>query len=840
MFSKVLFTFLAILCSKTLKFTAKNKKRKQCFDSFAFIYLIQLLLSVTKCAALQAQDIITFGLIDRCWSCNLYKNDDYKSVKYWLACGVDGTFRLCPGNHDFIFIQISDGTSLVRFFSCPKNINLYNHKPLHTFRIIYLNRWNVKFRVLNNLFSKESVTITFIFDDYLKVYYQDFHVIDHYLYPQFNLSFHNLPYKLFYKILGIMTALDPISNRHLNQVYSNLLNNGLMGFEGNKILEDPNNYKKKYLKSKKHAFMYFFSVLNDSIGACLIRKHSMVYIFKRTAHFIDQCFKDVDNFSFLTMKLTMHSLKIICNTFSDFEWSIFNWLLSITNISGFYFDELETVYYGIETLSLYNPNTKDYVKKFEGEHNTVDFLFFQSLSSSNFERIIYLRFDNTCFSLDAIASFFRNKKLSHFELSYCTCDETIQISEILIKNSQLNTLKLRGMVLCAKDIDLILRSKIKYLHLLECTVETCASEIKEYTFKPGYRILKTLTSLDISFSKLPVSFVGILLNADFIGNINISSFEFLEDEHSPISVFSLRRKLNFLKIVNSLQNEYLLKFFMEIESVHTLVLSKISNIENLGLLFLLPGFYDFVLALDLSYNKFSAQSFNLLSKFNRVSSLNLENSLPLNIDEINDLPLFDTVEDLNLAKNEFRAFNNNFISRFQRITKLNLSNSKFRPGALINILNDRILNCLLYLDLSGIGLENDDFERVCEFKTLKFLAIDLKIDFTQNTYLEFLMFSPFKLHLNILMLEVKKIRILDFLNLAVEFPNLKNFRLLCEELLMTPKDCQNSYFTTYNTTGFCCIELLHTFPIPEYAIAFLQTIPAIYSISFFYHPQVSM
>ncbi|TBU02452.1 hypothetical protein CWI37_0479p0020 [Hamiltosporidium tvaerminnensis] len=817
-----------------LKYKVKIQLRRYCY----LIHCIKFIfLEVIVCASSHDSGVITFGLIDRDWSCKYPEDVDYKTVKYWLVSTENGTSKLCTGDHCVKTIPIRESTAYQYVFSCTKNATFYNHEPLHSYEVIYLNRWNVKFRVLNNLLNN-SKPEPFIFESYLKIYYQDFYIIDCYLNPRIDLNFHNLPYKLFYKILAVLTSLDPISSKYLNQVYSNLLKNGLMGFESKKILADPKNYKMKYLNSKKHIFMYFFSVLYDTIDACLIQQKSLVYIFKRTEDCIDQCFKDIDNIAFIRLKVTIYSLDVISLNFSSFMWSVFNWLLSLINISGLYIDESEIVYYGIKLPVLYHSNAKDVVKNIESNKSMLNCKFFESLCSATLQNISYLRFDNLRLSFYLLSSFLENNKISHFELSFCSfdvADTRTQLSKILEKISKLITLKLRGLILWESDINFILSSIIRYLVLYDCTVVTGTEKAPNYTYRPAYKIYKTLTHLDISFSKLPINFVSALLCSDSLENINFSSFEFSKDDFVSLSLFNFTKKLNYLKIVNLTTNDQLFRFFEGIKSVHTLILSKISNLANLDFFLRLPNFSESVVTLNLSNNFLSVAILNLLGKFNQISCLHLENSLPLNSEELDEMPLFRTLEELDVSHNEFKAIGNNFISRCLKLRKINISNSKFHKGALMCIFTNNLVNNLLHLDLSGTELQHGDFQRVCECKLLQYLAIDFKKDLVSFPY-ELLMYASFKMYLNFLIFAVEKIEILDFINLVIEFPNLKKFRILCETLYVARDKHLQLSLGSYNAKSFCYIEVLYVNPISDCIIEFLQSTSIFHSISFFNHP----
>ncbi|TBU07566.1 hypothetical protein CWI36_0257p0010 [Hamiltosporidium magnivora] len=738
-----------------------------------------LFLRTNSCASVMDPSSLQFAFLNDFWKNKFFERKKLSGVKYWLSCQDGKKSKICLGTHHFED-NLSDESFLYseNDFNCSLGISLYHHEPLDSFEIDYSAKWKVKFRVLNNFRALNLDNRPFIFENRLKVKYNEFCVFVNYLTLKDDMDSYMLSYKLFYKFLGMIEMLDPISSVFLNRLYSFLLKTGFLGADSDKIISDYKEYKTKYLDSKKHSIMYFFLVLDDSLDACLHREFSYISLFKKTNQLIDCGFRRIDHMSFVAMNISASTVEYIVKKFNREQLLIFNWILSCIEVSGFYFNKIEMTYAALIIPRVCDFGVEKLVEVERGSLHLVSPMFFELLSPTNIERISFFRFKSIMFSFDSLVSVFKKNTFKYFEISDCSFIKPQIISSLFPRKPSLEILKLQGIVLSNQDVVAILYLSIRTLVLNKCEMGTDFNRKTKYNDRVNYKILKSLRSLDISFSKLSVELLSLLLNADSIEKLNFSSFEFIPRGFFKQTLFDVKR--NWVSLITNkyIPSEYFMNVARSAESVKFFVLSQVSFEGCFRFFFSLHNLFDTVQGLDISGKIISIEIMNLLGGFKQVSQLNIANSLPASLVGLDKLNLFKTVEYLNVSGNIISSDDDNFVIKFRKLTKLDLSKTNLKDDALNEILNSGICDSLIHLDLCGVELSEKNYRKLCEFKLLKHLSIDFKKSLNVSQYADILKDAIFRENLNVFCVEAIEINLIDFFKL-ISFPKLKKFRLAC-------------------------------------------------------------
>ncbi|TBU03650.1 hypothetical protein CWI39_0932p0010 [Hamiltosporidium magnivora] len=799
-------------CNKNIYLEMRKCFKTRIQGIYIVTYIIGVLfLQTNSCASVSGSSLLQFALLNDCWRNKFFEKRELNTVKYWLSSQDGNKFEFCPGTHHFDNKNTHTSNFYTKNdFHCSLGICLYLHEPLNNFESDYSTKWSVKFRVLNNFTFVNLDDRPFILEDYLKVKHHEFRVFVKYLIQQEEICLHSLPYKLFYKFLGIIEVLDPISSKYLNQLYLCLLNKGLLGMDCFKIMSDPNEYKKKYLKQRNHSLMYFFLALDDSLDACLHKDLSCLSLFKKNDQLFDRGFRYIDTMSPINVNISEYIVEYIVKKFNREQLRIFNWLLYSIESTGFSFNKIEMTYVAIKISCLCDFGTKKLIDIERKQPNLVSSTFFELLSPSNLERISFLKFTNMLPAFESFVSIFKGKHLKYFEISECSGLKPHVISSLIWRNTTLEFLKLKEITLCDKDMAAILHLGLKTLNLNNCGVESDFNHDTIYNNLKNYKILTSLTSLDISCSKLPGELVRFLLKSQNIKYLDISSFELIPRARSKETFSGANIKWLSLKINNCSSNRFINHLAKSSESTECLVLSQAPSEDLLKFFFGLSNFLDTVTSLDISENTLSIEILNLLRGFKRIARLNVANSLPHSVKGLDEMSLFKTVEHLKVSGNKIGLNSDNFVARFYNLTKLDLSGANLQNGALIEIFDDDMLNSLIHLDLSSVNVPIKDFKKLCECKSLKCLYIDLKKVSSVSEYLEILQDANFKERLNFFCVETLEINILVFFKL-ISFPGLAKFRLVCEKFEETVENLQISNVIYRKILR---IEIVYIQPLP--------------------------
>ncbi|TBU02552.1 hypothetical protein CWI39_1132p0010 [Hamiltosporidium magnivora] len=732
----------------------------------AVLYCVNIPKKV-NCASHSKDGTIEFGLINT----NLRKNiadDILATAEYWVyRLNEMDQFRFCSGRHFFAANRIYP-----EFFVCPHAFSFFNHEPLHIFKVDYKNDWKIQFRVLNDHIYENSNTP--IFAGYMSC---DPVVLSE-----------NLSYEVFYKLIKILDLLRPISSESLNKFYSSLYRNGLMNsIVFADIVNDAHNYRTRYFNQTRpqEAFMYFFGVLNPSLDACFIPNISVVSIFRKRNQCIDQCFRYTEEIQNLVLKISADSLELLMAT-PSFKMAIFNWLLLITKISGFYFDNTECSFNPIKCPNVCGFIKINVPKKSPNSLKAVSSTFLLNLSDVNKRRIAHLRFVNVDFCFDKIQNIFKENNVSYFEVAYCSVDECHKITEFLLKMTEQNIFKLRGVEMKPDDVDRILRSKVRILVLDTCTIckDTVWTPNKSPDFE--YEIIHYLQTLNVSSSKLPSDLMQLLLHSFNLENLNISCFEFLP-ANSSSSMIGLKRKWNCLQIDKYIPSDYLKNLLKEY-SVYSLSLCE-SFIFNDIISFFNTGYFNnSVKTLDLSDNSLTVDFLAIIDNFKNLKRLNLSASLPLSIYSPSNYRFFATLRDLDVSRNNITSTNFEFLACFTSLRSLNISESKIERGLFTKMLTVKLIASLVSLDLSGVHLEFSDFKRFLPCKKLKCLYFKVANDRSLSYYVDILVFTAIKKSLNVLNVEIDRNISIDDLVSLNGLSNLSEVKIISNAFLLVGEE----------------------------------------------------
>ncbi|TBU19958.1 hypothetical protein CWI38_0163p0020 [Hamiltosporidium tvaerminnensis] len=733
-------------------------------------------LKGVKCATPANNDRIKFGLIDINWR-DMISVEDLASVEYWLSRPMAGEKScLCSGNHFFIEHKIHP-----KFFVCSLDIAFENHEPLHIFEVDYRDDWNVRFRVLNEYLAKNEKK-PFVFKGSFCVTYQLFNVFVKYMKCDSIITGHNLSYKLFYRLIKLIDLLDPVSSECLNEFYTKLYQNGLMNVSAVNILKDPKNYRIRYFKEKRRQrpFMYFLGAINESLNACLIPDTSMVSIFQKKNQSIDQCFRYTESVHRLVLKISANSLEILMAAITD-KMRVFNWLLTVTKISGYFFDNTEYTFNPIRYHNICGFLNSDAPKKCSPPLKALSYDFFAYLSDENTQRISYLKFMNVEIDFDLIGTLFGGNILTDFEVSFCSIGKSQKITELLTEMPNLNVLILRGFEIFPDDVENILCSKIRLLVLYDCAM--CQNSIwkPQKNLVSGYEILNNLRTLNISYSRLPFNLVEFLLKSVNLNDLFLNFFEF-QPSVLTFSVLSLKRQWDRLEMNGYVPNDYLSKFFIE-NSVEVLSLSQIKKFSDVRFIFFVHSLKKSVISLNLSDNSMESKDFELIDNFKNLEKLNLASSLPLDISNISDLRIFELINYLDISRNIVGLGNSGFICSFKNLSSLSLAGVKIEAELFKSIFTDVLCDSLVSLDLSGVDLCSSGFQRILNCKKLEVLRLKVSAENSLSYYCDCLLSTTARHNLSILNLEFEeRIDFDDLLTLA-GFSNLYEAKISCSEFV---------------------------------------------------------
>ncbi|TBU12228.1 hypothetical protein CWI38_0841p0010 [Hamiltosporidium tvaerminnensis] len=741
----------------------------------ALLYFFGFLKAV-NCTSRSNNGRIKFALIDMNWR-NAISKQDLAAVEYWMSRSNSmEKFCFCYGKHFF-----QENKIYPAFFICTRGLSFLNHEPLHIFEVNYVDDWKIKFRILDDYLVQKSRK-PFLFKGPLSVSYQLFNIFVTYLSFDSTISAHNLSYELFYKFLKLLDLLDPISSVFLNKFYSNLYKNGLMKASSFDIINDDKNYRLRYFceKRRKRPFMYFFGVLNNYLGACLIPDISTLSVFKKRNQHIDQCFRYTEEVRRLVLKISVTSLELlICSLRINVH--IFDWLLFVTKIAGYYIDDTEYSFNPIKFHNICGFVNFDGPIKTQNTLKVVSSDFFLNLSDVNQRRITYLRFVNVDICFDLIKPLLNRSRITFLEISYCNIaagSKITDLSEIILR---LNVLKLRDFKLRPDDIYLILHSKIKVLILSNCTLNDGSVFPFNLNKRYVYEIAKNLRMLDISSSKLPMLFVQFLCFSSNLENMNISCFEFLPEDSFSSLKYSYK-KFDCLEINHYIPNDSLKCLLMKV-SANSLSLCFSNAFNEVIYFFRAVALINSVKYLDLSDNILPSYFLNLVDYFKNLKRLKLSSSLPLYMNYINDLRIYNSLTDLDLSRNNITTHNYTFIPRFINLKSLNLMNTIIEKGLFRYILSNNLTNSLISLDISNVVLRFCDFKRILYCKKLKIFHFKISSNRPLSYYCDILSLTMAKNNLSILTVELEtNINFDDILSLA-DFHNLLQVKITCNKFI---------------------------------------------------------
>ncbi|TBU08914.1 hypothetical protein CWI36_0084p0030 [Hamiltosporidium magnivora] len=778
MYSLISLQFFSIFFAKNIEYLCLKIQRwiMRYWALFAFLYSLSFLKEI-NCACQSNNGIIEFALIDINWRKSIGREIIAK-VEYWLSrSNENDRFSFCSGKHQFTANRIYPA-----FFVCPHSRSFLNHEPLHIYRVNYKDDWKVKFRVLNDYLSKNSGK-PFLFYGSFDVSYQLLGVFAGYISNDSIVLSENLSYELFYKLIKVLDLLDPISCENLDKFYLALYKNGLINsISSADILNDFCDYKTRLFSEQglQTSFLGFFSVLNDSLDACLIPNISTLSLFQKKGQYIDRCFRYAKNIQRLVLKISACSLELLMSALDD-KMRIFNWLLTVTKIEGFYFDDTENTYNPIKCQNVCGFIRPEIPIRSSNLLKAVPPEFFLNLSEANQQRITYLRFVNIDICFATFQTIFEKNKVSFLEAAYCSSVECQEITKFLVKMPDLNIFKLRDMEMRSDDVNRILFSKIRVLVLDTCTIcnDSVWSLEKNYIFK--YEIIEHLRTLSVLSSRLPVDLIQLLLRSMNLENLNISNFEFLP-ANSSFSVVAFQGKWNYLQVDKYFPTDYL-KSFLRGFSVSFLSVCESRVFSDILFFFNTGYFSSSVKSLDLSDNSLTVDNMTLMNNFRNLQYLNLSASLPLNTDDLPNLRMFDTLRALDISRNNITSKNYDFISRFTVLESLSISESKIEKGTWINVFNDQLIASLVSLDLSGVDMYFSDFEKIRYCKRLKYLHFKVATDCFLFRYFNILGLADMKKNLNILSVETDGNICFDDLVRLAGFSNLSEVKIECNTFL---------------------------------------------------------
>ncbi|TBU09670.1 hypothetical protein CWI36_0010p0040 [Hamiltosporidium magnivora] len=732
-------------------------------------------LNAVYSATLSNNGRIEFALIDWNWI-EAITREDLAAAKYWLARQNErNVLDFCPGNHFFRNNRIYP-----EFFVCPHGLSFLYHKPLHILEVNYRDDWKVRFRVLNYFLSKNSNEPFLFYRSSFGISYQLFSSFVKYLTSESFDSPNDLSYELFYKFIKILDVLDPISSDFLSEFYYKLYKDGLMNSISVDIINDSENYRLRFFNEKKRRrpFMYFFGVLNDFLDACLIPNISTLSIFKKKNQSIDQ-------FDRLVLKISACSLDFLMPSLAE-NAHIFNWLLSVTEISGFYFDNTEFTFNPINFKNVCGFMHPEIPKKSSDPLQTVPSDFFIILNDDNQRRMQYLRFVNVDICFDIFETLLSKTNISYFEVSYCSVDECHKITELLEQMPELNVFILHGVGIRPDDLDRILFSKIEILVLVGCIFESDSVWISKESPDFVYEIMKNLRTLNVSASKLPIDFLHILLHSFNLENLNISRFEFLP-ANSSFSLISLRKNRYSLQLDKYIPNKYL-EMFSRTYFANFLSLCDSFIFSDIVFFFNIGDLIDSVKFLDLSDNLFPAEFLTLIDNFKNLKKIKLSASLPSSTVGLPNLGIFETVMALDVSRNDINATNYDFVSKFKGLKSLSLANCKLENKLLKKIMTKDMCATLISLDLSGVDLCFLDFKNIVCCKQLKILYFQISNDHPLSYYCDYLELTSAKLNLNVLKVEIKGGVCFDDLVSLAGFSNLSEVKITCSTFIKTGEE----------------------------------------------------
>ncbi|TBU13562.1 hypothetical protein CWI38_0393p0020 [Hamiltosporidium tvaerminnensis] len=743
------------------------------------LYVLSLgFLDIVNCASKSKNGNIIFGLLDLNWETGISKSELSK-VKYWLSRSSESEqLGFCSGKHRFKCNNVSM-PNLV----CSLKISYQNHKPLRSFEVNYKEDWKVQFRVLNRFLLKDLDKL-FLFNISMDVNCQEFEMFVKSVTFDPGFAVLNIGYGLFYRFLRLFDALDPISSIYLSKFYSDLLRKCLMGISSIDIMADPEHYRVRYFgdKNRYRLFMPFFSVISDSIDACFNPETSYLSLFKRTKHSTDQCFRYAINVSRLILKISISSLELLLSGFKSNEWSVFNWILSVTKISGFCIDDTEVTCSEMKILGVCDILNPETTIRSAVPSKTIPLGFFSFLADTNVKSIQYLKFVNVVPPFDYLDQNINKASVSYFEVAYSSIEECNRITALLQKMWEPNAFKLTGYKMNSDDINRILYSNIKILVLKECTLDV-DTDWKPIRDRRGeFKLIGSLKQLNISSSIFPVCLVQLFLMSAKLENIYLNSLKFTAClSFDPFS--NTKRNLDCLEADEYIPNECLNTFFTGEISVNSLYLRGTADFESVRFIFESVNLHKSVKYLNLSKNSLTVEHLNLIANFYCLKRLSLSRSLPSSMEGLIHSKIFENITHLDISHNDIFSQNSVYIIWFTNLKALDMSSVRIGCYILSSILSEKLKNSLSYLDISGVDLSLADFKCISDCRNLRNLIFSYGNSCPLTTYSDVLKTAYVREKLSILRIETTgDIDIDDVLSLA-DFADLSGVKITCRTII---------------------------------------------------------